>query len=212
MKTKEIILRNDGEGMEEALKLAEEFGISLGLEKRNALHVILLAEEAVGMVRAITGEFQANFWIEGDLRSIRLHLEASTAMNAGKRRELMSVSSTGKNESAKGIMGKIRSLFETGMENYQEVSQLQMDYGCGAVGYGEMGLDSSYAMTQTAMVWSLQRYKGSVEDGMNENGESGKEAWDELEKSIVANIATDIRVGILRDKITLIIEKSFSRS
>ena len=111
-------------------------------------------------------------------------------------------------ESAKGIMGKIRELFETGMENYQEVAALQSDYGVGTLGYGEMGLDSSYAMTQAAMVWSLNRYRGSVENNP-ENSETKSEAWDELEKSVVANIASDVRVGILKDKITLVIEKSF---
>ena len=208
MKTKEITVGNDGRGLEDALKLAEEFTTSLGLDRRNAMHVMLLAEETVGMVRAIAGEFGATFWIDGDLNSCRIHLDASTAMNAGKRRELMSVSSTGKNESTRGIMGKIREMFETGLENYQEVAQLQMDYGIGPVSYGEMGMDSSYAMTQAAMVWSLQRYRGSVEEG-KDAGPDTQEAWDELEKSIVANVATDVRVGILKDRISLVIEKSF---
>ncbi len=209
MKTKELNVGNDGRGLEDALVMSEEFCAALGLDKRNSSHVRLLAEEMVCMVTAITGEFEAVFWIEGNLNSCRLHLDAKTDMDAEKRRELMSVSSSGKNESARGIMGKIRELFETGMENYQEVSQLQTDYGYGNMGYGEMGLDSSYAMTQSAMVWSLELYKNNINENGGESGENAREAWDELEKSIVGNIASDVRVGILKDKVSLILEKRF---
>ncbi len=209
MTTKTITVRNDMESLKEVISLAEEFTGSLNLDSRKTMHIMLLAEETVGLISAITGDFEAKFWIEGNLDSCRLHLEAQTDMDAGKRRELMSVSSTGKNESTRGIMGKIRELFETGMENYSEVSSLQSDYGFGSIGYGEMGLDSSYAMTQASLVWTLSRYKDSVEQNMSSE-EAAREAWDELEKSIVANIATDVRVGILRGNITLIIEKDFS--
>ncbi len=210
MNTKEIVVRNDMESLEKVIKAAEEFTEAVEVMDRDARHVMLLAEETVSMITAITGDFEAKFWIEGNSESCRLHLVARTDMDAEKRRDLMSVSTSGKNESAKGFMGKIRELFETGKENYSEVSALQSDYGFGSLGYGEMGLDSSYAMTQASLVWTLSRYRESVEENMGAQ-ESAREAWDELEKSIVANIATDVRVGILRGEITLIIEKEFGR-
>ena len=37
------------------------------------------------------------------------------------------------------------------------------------------------------------------------NGEFGKEAWDELEKSIVASLARDVIVGIKKDSVTMTI-------
>ena len=205
MNTKEITVRNDEESVKEVLALADQFAEDAKLTGRTKLHVTLLAEEAISMITAITGDFEGSFYIEGDEKGCKLHLDSRTSMDADKRRELLKVSSSGKNAAVKGIMGKIRELFETGMEDYKEVAALQSDYGIGTIGYGEMGLDSSYAMTQASLVWSLSRYRDNVESTMNSQ-ESSQEAWDELEKSIVANIASDVKVGIMKGKVSLVIE------
>ena len=58
-----------------------------------------------------------------------------------------------------------------------------------------------------SLVWSLQGYKESLEDASGEQEGTGKskEAWDELEKSIVANIADDVVVGVKKDRIDMTI-------
>ena len=210
MNTKEITVRNDEESVRQVLALADQFAEDAKLTGRSKLHVTLLAEEAISMITAITGDFEGKFHIEGDEKGCRLHLDSKTEMDADKRRELLKVSSSGKNAAVKGIMGKIRELFETGMEDYKEVAALQSDYGIGTIGYGEMGLDSSYAVTQASLVWSLSRYRDNVESNMDSQ-ESAQEAWDELEKSIVANIASDVKVGIMKGKVSLVIELLYKK-
>ena len=207
MTTDQILIKNDGTGIERALEIPDSFAQKNGITGRDALHIRLLAEEMLGMVGAVAGEFSANFWIEGDSSECRLCLEAETAMNTEKRRELLSASSTGKNEAAKGVMGKIMELIEVGMENYEDVNKLQMMYGGSPLNYGSMGMES-IEMSQAVLTWSLQRYRDSVSAEADEDRAS-EEAWDELEKSVVANLADDVRVGIKRDKVTITIYKKF---
>lgn len=53
-------------------------------------------------------------------------------------------------------------------------------------------------------MWSLCDYRNSLEDAVIDN-EACKEAWDELEKSIVANIANDVLVGVKGNKVDMTI-------
>ena len=55
-------------------------------------------------------------------------------------------------------------------------------------------------------LWSLERYRAAMEKE-KEQSPVVKEAWDELEKSIVASIADDVRVSVSGKKVELIIEK-----
>ncbi len=210
MKTRQIFVNNNGEGIVAALDETENFSGYNHLAKQDALNVRLLSEETLGMVRAITGEFSALFWIEGDENSCEIHLHAKTEMNRGKRSDLLSVSTTGKNMAAKTLMGKIRDLIEVSLENYESVDQLQMKYGkMGSLAYGNWGMESMEgSSTAVAQSWSLAEYKKDVHDAMGEN-QFADQAWDELEKSIVAKLADNVRVGIKSDEVQLIIYKKF---
>ena len=64
MQTDKIKISSNGAGMAQALEECDRFAAYTGLDKRSALHVRLLAEEALGMVRGIVGNFQADFWLE----------------------------------------------------------------------------------------------------------------------------------------------------
>ncbi|MCR4890825.1 MAG: hypothetical protein K5989_01370 [Lachnospiraceae bacterium] len=211
METTHILVSNTGEGMEEALTETEEFGLKEKMSDRNARRLRLLAEETLGMAREITGEFSAMFWVEGDSLSCRIHLVAKTDMNKRKRRELLSVSSTGKNAAAVGIMGKIRDLIQTGMESYQDAVLENEEGGIdGYVPYYSMGMENAYT-SQLMMTWSLEQYRKNLRETRAEEQKAAnmEEAWDELEKSIVANLADDVRVGIRKDTVELTIYKSF---
>lgn len=208
MKTDQITIGNDGTGMENALAEAERFAEYEKLERKAAVHVRLLTEETLGMVRAIANDCRAKFWLEGDGRECRICLTAKTRMDTGKREDFMAVSTSGRNEAAKGIMGKIRDLFEMGMESYEDVERMQMEQGLGALSYGMAGMDPTGVMSQSVITWSMQQYRNNV----NQEADSGKlpeEVWDELEKSIVANIADDVRVGIWRDRVEMTVFKKF---
>ena len=71
MTTEEVYVKNDGTGLEFAQSVVNDFAEKQRLSKRDGMHVRLLTEEMLGMVRAITGEFKALFWIEGDNRGFK---------------------------------------------------------------------------------------------------------------------------------------------
>ena len=203
--TERINVRNDCQGFDTAIEAVEEFAVLSKLDKRGIMHLRLLTEEMLGMVQTIAGEFQAVYYAEQDGDVYRLHLDANINMDPDKRRELISASTSGKNEAAKGIMGKIRDFIEVGMENYEEVSTIQSRYGVNPVAYGIVGMDSD-AMNQAMLTWSLKQYRDGLYDN-NGATEGYSEAWDELEKSIVANLADDVKVGIKKDRMQMTITK-----
>lgn len=203
--TERISVTNSGKGMPEALAMTEKTVGLIHLSSRDRLRARLLAEEMFNMVRTIAGEFSAEFWIEQDEnRTCTLHLEAKSALDYAKRQELIAASTSGKNSARLGIMDKIRGMFEAGLYGIEESFKLQAEYGTGMFTYGALGVPDD-GMTEALYSWSMQKYKKDVEAEKNDDPDS----WDELEKSIIANIADDVKVGILKDKIELVVIKKF---
>ena len=211
MKTDKINVNSNGEGKEQALDEVIGFARNLGLDKKSSLRLRLLAEETLGMVNSITDDFNARFWLESkDYNVCLIHLTASARMNADKKNAFIKASSDKKNSAVKGVMGKIREIIENGLYNLDSVSGKVVNYGNRIFMYGTSGkVDmENFAMDSCISVWSMEKYKKSLDEAKNDD-EIAEEAWDELEKSIVANLADDIKVGISGDKVELLIEKKF---
>lgn len=209
MQTDIIKISSDGQGMAQALEEADRFAAYARLDHKSALHVRLLTEEALGMVRGIVGHFQAHFWLEtarkhGE-RVCRICLKADADVDFDRRQELISVSTSGRNSAAVGIMGKIRELVEIGIQGYDEASRYQAKQGFGMADYASMGMLDPGVVTD-AFYWSLDTYREQVSE-LGQDSEQAEEAWDELEKSVVAKLATEVRVGIRDGQVELIIEK-----
>ena len=211
MQTNKIPVSSDGAGFDEALSEAVKFAEYIGLDRKQSMRVRLLAEETLGMVSAITGDFSAEFFIESDKKCVcRIHLIAETVMDYAKKRELIETSSNKKNAAAKGFMGKIRQIIENSLYSVDEVGALQVEY-CGTpIMYADLGMcgmsDMSGGYGMNSFVWSMESYKNSIETSVASD-DAAKEAWDELEKSIVASIADDVRVGVKGNTVELVIEK-----
>ena len=197
--TEKIKISNTGAGMNEALDITERTAGVMNLKTRGKLRLRLLAEEMLSMVQAVTGDFNADFWISTEDRTCTLNLEAKSELDYPKRKELLSVSTTGKNAANTGIMDKIRGIIEAGIYGMEESFALQAEYGTGMFSYGALGVDDG--MAGALYAWSMQKYKNDTRED--------PEAWDELEKSIIANIADDVSVGILRDSVKLAVKKTF---
>ena len=105
----------------DALAQAEKVAAYKELSPKSALHLRLLTEEMMGMMRSITGEPNGFFWIEDEDGVYQLHLQVKTRMNTDRRERLLSASSSGGNESAKGLMGRLRDFFDRGAD--EDVAQ-----------------------------------------------------------------------------------------
>ncbi len=201
MKSDVVHVSSDGIGRSDVLEQVERVAAFKSLSRKDSLHLRLLAEEMMGMLSSITSEVEANFWIEDDKGNFSLHLVTETVMHSEKREKLLSVSSRGKNAAAKGVMGKIRDVFTRVFEPAD--GSFTSAYMTQNIMYYDMGMGSS---TNLAMqMWSLNNYKEELE----KNDKLDSEEWDELEKSIVANIADEVEVYIREGEVELVIYKRF---
>ena len=199
MKTNEIYVSNNGEGWDDVLAETEKYANYQNLGHKQKIHIRLLAEELLGMVQSIAGSFNAYFWLEDDDESYHIHLKAQVNMDEAIREALLDTSTTGENASAKGIMGKLKDIFQLCLAGLNDTVKLASpDYYGGFKSY-EMGTYGS------ASIWSLSSYRENLQD---ESNYRETENWDELEKSIIANIADDVTVGIDNDCVEMIITKN----
>ncbi len=202
MKTDVIHVSSSGKGMNEALAQAEAAANYKSLSKKDAIRMRLLAEELLGMFRSIAGKTEADFWVEDDNKSFELHLISDTQMTTDKRKKLISVSTKGENAAAKGVMGKLRDLFAKAVEPDDDNSP---SYFMGGWMAPNLGSSSMPVMGEVgAELWSLNQYKLSLK-----NKQENKEEWDELEKSIVASIADEVKIYIRGENTEMVIFKKF---
>ena len=180
MKTDVITISSRGAHMEAALEQAEKMAAYKGLSRKNALHLRLLTEEMMGMMRSIAGDVEGKYWIEDEKDVFQLHLKVNTSMTEEKREKLIAASTSGQNEASKGIMGKIRAFFEPAEDNPLFVTSMMLD--------GPEGLNDT--------TWSMYEYRERLEQYIKEQRSGAAEAWDELEKSVVSHVADDVKVSI----------------
>ena len=213
MQTDRIEIDNNGTGTEEALRETERLSDYLALEKKDATRLRLLAEEALGMVSAVSGTFRGHFWAEAsDKKDCKIHVETEGHVDYDTKQELISVSTSGKNESEKGIMRKIFAIMERGVHGIEEVNRMQAETGGPMIMFGSLGMYEPESVMFTG-AWSLATYRENLESRMQEEGvaQEAEEDWDELEKSIVASIADDVKVYVKSDHAEIVIEKRFGK-
>ena len=204
--SEKVRISNTGSGMEHALTVAEQTAGFMNISAKDRLRLRLLAEEMFSMVRTVAGNFSAHFWMEAEEKSCTLYLEAKSNLDYSQQNELISVSTTGKNSAKLGIMDKIRGMIEAGLYGIEESFAIQAEYGTGMMPYGAIGVPDD-GMTDALYAWSMEKYKHDVEEKRDDDPDS----YDELEKSIIANVADDVKVGINKDRIEIIIVKNFRR-
>ena len=207
MKSNICKLNKDLTCLEAVLAEVEKVTTYNGLEDKKALRLRLLAEELCGMLPGLIENFSGEFWAENEGETYELHVELKAEdMNIDLRDELISVSKSGKNAAAKGIMGKIRAVAETML---LAASDPTLSVPCGEfydyhgynMGFGY--IDPTIAVeTGYIYSWSLFNYKTAVEEKEGE--------YAELERSIVAKLADDIIVGVRGKNVEIVVKKSFS--
>ena len=201
MKTDVIVVSSKGSQMETALNQVDKVAAYKGLSPKDALHLRLLAEEMMAMMRSITGETQGKFWIEDEGGTYELHLQEATRMTSVKREKLLSTATSGKNESARTFMGKLRDFFERGADEdiAAHTSPLLMP-----------GMYEHSSTPTRDWEWSMTQYERALSSAVDRKDENALKAWDELEKSVVAHVADDVKVSIRNQVVEMTIIKKFA--
>ncbi|MCR5402638.1 MAG: hypothetical protein K6E91_02330 [Butyrivibrio sp.] len=190
-------------GSEEIFDKADELIADLELSKKNAIHMKLLFEETVGMLKQLTCDYHAAIWFEKYRTECAIMVTGKTEMDVDKKVGLLDMATQKGNTLAKGFMGKIGDVIENGLLGYNNVMKLQQQYGGGYVNYGTMGMYNGIeGMADSGIMWSLYEYKESLGDAIQDN-EEARNAWDELEKSIVASLAKDVIVGVKGNRLDM---------
>ena len=197
MQSNVCVIEQGTRDLEAILKESERVAEYCGLTNKQALQLRLLCEEVDGMLPNIIENFKGSLVIEyvDGLCKVKVSIKI-TELNAGRKRELIELSSNKKNASAVGIVGKIRCAIEDFLLNEEDyVNSTSAGVFHPSTGFSE-GVDYSY-------VWSLEQYKVSVKQ------DEQPEEWDELEKSIIASVADDVFVGVKGSVADIVIVKKF---
>ena len=173
---------------------AEKVAAYNNLDERQSRRLRLLSEELIGMLPELLEFGIGEFWIENDGKSFELHVSVTPEDIVDIDEEkILSVSKSGKNAATKGIINKIRVAAQMMILSYGQSST--------AYSYDFYDMGMVTGMHNYTNAWSLTSYKEQVT--------SHKEEWDELEKSVIANLADDVIVGITGKKVEIVVVKNF---
>ena len=197
MNTDKIHVDEDGGNLESILEESDRLCEYEKYGPKDSMRLRLLAEETLGLVKGIAGEFDAYIWFEGDKKECRVCVRGRTEMTLSKHDELMAMSFTGKNTLAKGLLGKLREVVElTFMSPGDIQNNVVLSYGSVPAFSESFSADTTMAFQMLqSNVWSLKQYRESLFDE-KEGDDDAALAWDELEKSVIGNLADDVQIGI----------------
>lgn len=177
------------------------------LGEKPELRLHLLAEELIGLIPHFMDYCNGEFWVESNGNEYEIHVSFVAQMsNISEKSKLVAISNSGKNAAYVGVMGKIRGVVEYMLGVYIGGTSVGDISNCDP-GIYEFYMTGTCSSPVYANMWTLDSYHENV----NEDFKNGNKAdeWDELEKSIIANLADDLSIGIKGDKVDIIVKKSF---
>ena len=181
----------------EILKESERVAVYNDFNKKQTLQLRLICEELDGMLPNIIEDFNGKIWIEVVDCVCKVNVTIDIPeLTSAKKEELIKIAKDKKNAAAVGIVGKIRNAVENLLLHTEdanvcipssELFYLSAGY-CGSANFSGM--------------WTLNQYKVNAK-------EKKQEDWDELEKSIIANLADDVVVGVKGRQASIVVTKNF---
>lgn len=190
-------IENGTRDLDEILQESERVAEYNGLSHKETLQLRLLCEEIDGMLPNIIDDFDGELWIdfEGGVCKVNVSIKIPE-FNTEKKEALIGIANNKKNSAAVGIVGKIRDA----IENFFLDEDGKDAWASGTFGFG-IGCSEDVDYSH---LWRLEEYRKSVKK------EEQTEAWDELEKSVIAAVADDVIVGVKGKCAEVVIIKSFT--
>ena len=175
------------------LRESEKVAEYNGLNHKQTLQLRLLCEDIDGMLPKIVDDFEGDFWIDFEDGVCKVNVAIRFAkFTASKKKELLGLAKNKKNASVKGIVAKIGAAIEEFFLDEENINAISLLSEFDGITVGSRMEHSYY--------WSLNQYRSTVKKAEK------AEAWDELEKSVIASLADDVIVGVkgLNAEITII--------
>ena len=185
--------------LEAILRECEKVAVYNELSHKQSLQLRLLCEEIDGMLPNMIKEFDGALWIDFEEGVCKVNVSIQIPeFNMDKKDELIGIAKNKKNSAAVGIVGKIRDSIENFFLDEEKLEAL-------AFSTGSFGLETGYSEgVDYAYLWRLEEYRKAVKK------EEKAEAWDELEKSVIASVADDVTVGVKGNCAEIVIVKKFA--
>ena len=191
-------IENGTRDLDAILKESKKVAVYNQLNDKQTMQLRLLCEELDGMLPNIIDEFDGELWIEFSNGVCKVTAELCFAeFSSEKKSELVNIAKDKKNAYAVGLVGKIRSVLEDLFLDKDAV------YSYNTSTLFNYGIEYSVGMEYSAYTWNLGKYKEAVK-------EENKTEWDELEKSIIANLADDVTVGVKGRQAKIVVTKKFA--
>ena len=189
MRTDIIEIDNQGNGFAEAMDHASRAAEYSGLKAKDTLHLEIMTEELLSLVKSVTGEMKAAFWIENEGKHFKLHLSTQTEMTREKRAYLLQTATSGKNEAAGTFLGMLRDILDAARAPSEARARYQVS-------------DEVLSKVMSHQVIS--------EDALNNPDQSVEiPKWDEYEKSILQHVADGVRIAIRGGEVEITAVKQF---
>ena len=191
MKSNVIKISKETDNLNKIFLETQKTAVYAELDVKKTLRTQLIAEELVGMLKELSGDYEGEFFIQlNDLTfEFITRIYVNENMDKQTKRRFINVSTDKKNSAAKGVMGKIRDVVENML--YPENAEYSANF-------------IAYQLENAALFgdsWTLNKYKDT-----KKNDEA---PWDELEKSIIANLADDVAVSVKGKNVEIVITKNF---
>ena len=191
MKSDVIKISKSEDNLNQILVETQRTSNYAGLSAKQGIKTRLIAEEFVGLLKELSQDFEGEFWVENEglAFSFIAQIHINEIMDLQTKRRFIEIASDKKNAAAKGIMGKIRDVVENLL--YPENAM----YSASFISYQ---LETAVLLNDQ---WTLNRYKDAERNHA--------EPWDELEKSLIANLADDVIVSVKGNNVEIAIMKKF---
>lgn len=204
MKTDIIKIDSKLNGSMQALEETEKFAVYNNISGKDSMHIRLIVEDTLSMMHGIMDDYSGLFWIESEKSDKRIFcricISVPNAVDCDQELHLMDISSSGKNMNAKGFTGKIREFVRMTAQPLPKKSRnIQRPL---MSSWWNLGTNTSAGAVYDNS-WSLGIYRENILANKEENTQE----WDELEKSIIAKLADEVKVWLKENTTEIIVEK-----
>ena len=197
MRTDKLWINNTVRRNSDVNEILREFADKNGIIGRYYNHLCLLAEETLGMVSQMLDVYDGELWLESTAGGYEIILEAD--VRESNNRQDMPLSSPEGFMAKIAVMMNCSFMFESTEEMPEDLAGMLPDY----MSYGMRESNQSPAW---AGRWSLSAYRYQLMK-YREEKTAAVLALEELEKSIVAQLADEVTIGIHGHRIRLVISK-----
>ena len=198
MKTEKLWISGEVLRNNEADEILQDFAKANGITGRFFQHLRLLTEETLGMANHLLKDFNGEIWLESMASGYEIILEADVR-ESGAEKPVPA-------DAPKGFMAKIAGVMNCSYA-FENVAEMPEDLAGMLPDYMSYGMRNSKTDTAWAGRWSLSAYRFSLQERRKVNPEA-EPVLEELEKSIVAQLADEVTIGIHGHRIRLVISKN----